>query len=81
VPRGVIAIEYGQLDVHKHEIRVFRCCLGDALSATIQGLDGKHIAQDGAQILLVFDDKHPLAHATPMAAAARTGSSMRNVEP
>ena len=27
------------------------------------------------------DDKNPLAHGAPAAAAARTGSFMRNVEP
>ena len=39
------------------------------------------IAQDGAQILLVLDDKNAFAHAAPAAIGARTGSSMRNVEP
>jgi len=37
------------------------------------------IAHAGAQILLILDDENALAHAA--AAAARTGSSMRNVEP
>jgi hypothetical protein len=59
--------------------------LGDALSA-IHGVDcsvsgsGKEIAQDGAQILLVLDDKNAL-HAAPATAAERTGSSMQKVEP
>src|SRR5215467_7435869 len=85
LPRRVIAIEHGQLDVHKHKIGEFRGRLDDALGA-IHGLDygitgcGEEIAQDSAQILLVLDDKNALPHVAP-AAAARTGNSMRNVEP
>ena len=34
-----------------------------------------------AESLLVLDDKNALAHAAPAAIGARTGNSMRNVEP
>jgi hypothetical protein len=57
------------------------------LSAPSHGLDpgvaggGEEMAQVGAQILLVLDDKNSFAHVAPAVAAARTGSSMRNVEP
>src|SRR5262249_10940072 len=78
LPRGVIPVEHRQLDVHEHEIGAFRSRLGDTLS-TINGLDhgvaggGEEIAQDGAQILLVLDDKNaPPTHAAPAAAVART---------
>ena len=82
----VIAVEHGQLDVHEHKIGVFRSRPGDALSA-VHGLDhripgrGELIAQNGAQILLIFGDKNAFHYAAPLAVAARTGSSMRNVEP
>jgi hypothetical protein len=49
--------------------------------ATRQRLDPPRRVADGAQILLVLDDKNALAHIAPAATAARTGSSMRNVEP
>jgi hypothetical protein len=39
------------------------------------------LVHDGAQILLVLDDKNALTHAEPALAAARIGSSMRNVDP
>src|SRR5262249_23547794 len=77
LPRRVIAVEHGKLDVHEHEIGALGGRLGDTLSA-VNGLDhgvaggGEKIAQDGAQILLVLDNKNALAHAAPTA-AARTG--------
>src|SRR5262245_12693173 len=85
LPRRVIAVEHGQLNVHEHEIEPFRGRLGDALGS-IHGLDhgvarsGEEIAQDGAQIFLVLHNKNSFTHGAP-AAAACTGSSMRNVEP
>ena len=40
------------------------------------GAGRKEIAQDGAQILLVLDDKNAFAHVAPAAVAARRSTAM-----
>jgi hypothetical protein len=61
--RRVIAVEHGQLDVHRHAIGAFGSRLGDALGA-LNGRNhgiprgGRAIAPDGAQVLLVLDNQN-----------------------
>jgi len=82
--RDQIYFSYGFMHVRRYRITNAG---RKAIECTVHGLDdgvtggGEEIAQDDAQILLVLDDKNAFTHAAPAPAAARTGSSIRNVEP
>src|SRR5262245_8707108 len=84
--RTLIAVEHRKLDVHQHEIGMLGFGFGDALGAG-RGFDDlvagalQRKSRDLPQVLLVLDDQYAMGHAAAPAAWARTGSSMRKVEP
>src|SRR5262249_28877132 len=84
--RRLVAIDHRKVDVHQDQIGPLLLCQLDAL-LPVRGLDqliaggAQKVAQDGAVVLLVFDDKDALAHAAPLRSSVLTGNSTWKVEP
>src|SRR5262245_21407199 len=86
LPGGLVAVEDGELDVHENEVGARRFGGANPL-LSVGSLDDRiaraaeEVAQDAAQVVLVFDDQDALAHAMALRLSATIGSSSWKVAP
>src|SRR5262249_42753743 len=84
--RRLVAVDHRKVDVHQDQIGPFLLCQLDAL-LPVRGLDqliagaAQKVTQDGAVVLLVFDNKDASGHAAPLRCSTLTGNSTWKVEP